>query len=63
MLLRSFWYHLHANLITTSTAGVCYYPQDMGALTTLDMRSNHIPPKRKEDIRRICAAGGIQIAM
>jgi hypothetical protein len=39
--------------------------KDNGALTTLDMRSNHIPPKLKEDIRRICAAGasGIQIAM
>jgi hypothetical protein len=35
----------------------------MGALTTLDMRRNHIPPKLKGDIRRICAAGGIQIAI
>ena len=36
---------------------------DMGALTTLDMLSTHIPPTLKEDIRRICTAGGIQIAM
>jgi hypothetical protein len=34
MLLRSFWHHFHANLITTSTAGVCYYPQDMGAMSS-----------------------------
>ena len=32
MSLRSFWYHSHVSLTNTSTAGVCYYPQDMGTL-------------------------------
>jgi hypothetical protein len=40
MFFWSFWYHFHANLITTSTAGVCYYPQDMGAMTSLNLAAN-----------------------
>jgi hypothetical protein len=32
----------HADLITTSTAGVCYYPQDMGALSSLNLSMNRL---------------------
>jgi hypothetical protein len=42
VFLRSFWYYLHAHLITTSTAGVCYYPQDMGVMTSLNLASNDL---------------------
>jgi hypothetical protein len=42
MFLRSFWYHYHADLITTSTAGVCYYLQDMGAISKLDASKNEM---------------------
>jgi hypothetical protein len=63
MFLRSFWYHFHADLITTSTAGVCYYPQDMGALTKLDISSNRIPLEQKGRLQHICMAGGIELAI
>jgi hypothetical protein len=34
----------------------------MGALTKLDISSNHIAAAQGEDLQRICAAGGIELA-
>jgi Ran GTPase-activating protein (RanGAP) involved in mRNA processing and transport len=36
---------------------------DMGALTTLDISRNPMPSKQKEGLQRICAAGGIELAI
>ena len=40
MSLRSFWHHSHVHLTNTSTAGVCYYPQDMGAISSVNLLKN-----------------------
>jgi hypothetical protein len=40
--LRSFWHHSHVSLTNTSTAGVCYYPKDMGAMTSLSLANSNI---------------------
>jgi hypothetical protein len=40
--LRSFWHHFHVHLTSQSTAVVCYYPQDMGAMTSLNLASNRL---------------------
>jgi hypothetical protein len=42
VLLRLFWYQFHAHLTNCSTAVVCYYPQDMGAMTSLNLAGNAI---------------------
>jgi hypothetical protein len=53
---------LSDHLTSRSTAGVCYYPQDMRALTKLDISSNNIAAAQGEDLQRICAASGIELA-
>jgi hypothetical protein len=40
--LRSFWYHFYLYLTSCSTAGVSYYPQDMGALLSLNVADNRL---------------------
>ena len=35
---------------------------DMGALTKLDISSNYIAAAQGEDLQRICAASGIELA-
>ena len=42
MSLRSFLHHSHVGLTNTPTAVVCYYPQDMRALSSLDLSRNKI---------------------
>jgi hypothetical protein len=37
--------HFHAHLTSQSTAVVCYYPQDMGAMTSLNLASNQLGAK------------------
>jgi hypothetical protein len=36
--------------------------KDMGALTKLDISSNFIAAAQGEDLQRICAVGGIELA-
>jgi hypothetical protein len=38
----AFWYHFHVHLTSQSTAVVCYYPQDMGALSVANVMGNKI---------------------
>jgi hypothetical protein len=45
MSLRSFWYEFHVNLTIGSTAVVCYYLQDMGAMTSLHLSNNELGPE------------------
>jgi hypothetical protein len=40
--LRSFWHRFYAHLTTGWTAVVYCYPQDMGALTSLDISKNRL---------------------
>jgi hypothetical protein len=40
--LPSFWYQIHVDLITGSTADVYCYPQNMRALSSLNLASNHL---------------------
>jgi hypothetical protein len=42
VLLRLVWYQFHAHLTNGSTAVVCHCPQDMGALTSLNLSSNYL---------------------
>jgi hypothetical protein len=42
MLLRLFWYQFHTHLTNGSTAVVCHCPQDMGALTSLNVSDNSL---------------------
>jgi hypothetical protein len=42
VLLRLFWYQLYAHLTNGSTAVVCHCPQDMGALSLLNLASNYL---------------------
>jgi hypothetical protein len=40
VLLRLFWYQFHAHLTNGSTAVGCHCPQDMSALSLLNLSSN-----------------------
>jgi hypothetical protein len=51
--LRSFWYHFHLYLTSRSTAGVCYYPQDMGALSVTNVMGNHIGKEQLAKLQEI----------
>jgi hypothetical protein len=50
--LRSFWYHFLVHLTSQSTVVVCYYPQDMGALSVTNVLGNLIG---KEQLTRLQA--------
>jgi hypothetical protein len=41
---------------------VAEYLRDNGALTKLDISSNHIAAAQGEDLQRICAAGGTELS-
>jgi hypothetical protein len=45
-------YHFHVHLISPSTAVVCYYPQDMGAMTKFDISSNDLCSVSAKIVRR-----------
>jgi hypothetical protein len=53
MSLRSFWYELHVNLAIGSTAVVCYYLQDMGALSSVNVLFNNIGTEQAQALANI----------
>jgi hypothetical protein len=70
VLLRLFWYQFHAHLTNCSTAVVCHYPQDMGAMTSLNISNSiltrgahdgsvyHDDDNYATDMKGICSAAG-----
>jgi hypothetical protein len=48
--LRSFWHHFHVHLTSQSTAVVCYYPQDMGAISSVNVLGNSIGVEQAQEL-------------
>jgi hypothetical protein len=51
--LRSFWNHFDVHLISHSTAGVCYYLQDMGALSVANVMGNEMGKEQLANLQQI----------
>ena len=54
--LRSFSHHFHAHLTSQSTPVVCYYPQDMGALSIANVMGNCIGKEQLAKLQEIMRA-------
>jgi hypothetical protein len=61
--LRSFWHHFHVHPTTGWTAVVYCYPQDNGALASIDLRENYIPSEQEATIKTICNEKNITLQL
>jgi hypothetical protein len=50
-------------LISIGPAAIANAIKDMGALTKLDISRNSIPSEQERGLRRICVAGGVELAI
>ena len=53
VLLRLVWYQFHAHRLNGSTAVVCHYPQDMGAISSVNILFNGIGTKQAQVLANI----------
>jgi hypothetical protein len=61
--LRSFWYYFHVHLTSQSTTVVCYYPQDMRAMTSLNLSGNFFGPDGAKHVVEVIKVSNCVVAI